>query len=204
MSIDPAGLERLEILRGPATLLYGSNAVGGVVNAITPHETFMMSSAAGFRGQITTDVGSADAAAGGNGSFQLGQGRWILWGGGGGRRADDYDTPEGTVANSATALRNGRVGVGFAGATAFFSAGFQIEDGRYGVPFAGAFEANAEVGARTADELPAIDLDHQRRSVRVDAGLRDLSNRAVDAVRVAVSQLDWHHEERLRSRMAST
>ena len=27
-------------MKGPATLLYGSNAIGGVVNAITPQETF--------------------------------------------------------------------------------------------------------------------------------------------------------------------
>ena len=195
VSIDPAGLERLEIVRGPATLLYGSNAVGGVVNAITPHETFMTSLTDGVRGQTTIDAGSADAAVGGNGSFQLGHGRWMLWAGGGGRRTDDYDTPEGTVPNSKTELRNGRAGVGFAGATAFFSTGFQIEDGRYGVPFAGAFEANADVGAGTADEPPAIDLDHQRRSIRLDAGLRNLNNRAIDAVRATVSYLDWHHEE---------
>ncbi len=34
VSIDPLVLERIEVVRGPATLLYGSNAVGGVVNAL--------------------------------------------------------------------------------------------------------------------------------------------------------------------------
>jgi iron complex outermembrane recepter protein len=32
--IDPLVIERIEVLRGPAALLYGGNAVGGVVNAI--------------------------------------------------------------------------------------------------------------------------------------------------------------------------
>ena len=32
--IDPLVVERLEVLRGPAALLYGGNAIGGVVNAI--------------------------------------------------------------------------------------------------------------------------------------------------------------------------
>ncbi|MDP1791898.1 MAG: TonB-dependent receptor plug domain-containing protein, partial [Methylibium sp.] len=32
--IDPLVVERLEVLRGPAALLYGGSAVGGVVNAI--------------------------------------------------------------------------------------------------------------------------------------------------------------------------
>ena len=34
MPIDPLVVERIEVLRGPAALLYGGSAVGGVVNAI--------------------------------------------------------------------------------------------------------------------------------------------------------------------------
>ncbi len=33
--MDVSTLDRLEVVRGPATLLYGSNAIGGVVNAVT-------------------------------------------------------------------------------------------------------------------------------------------------------------------------
>ena len=32
--INPADIERIEVLRGPATLLYGSGAIGGVVNVV--------------------------------------------------------------------------------------------------------------------------------------------------------------------------
>jgi iron complex outermembrane recepter protein len=35
VSIEPFLVERIEVVRGPASLLYGSNAVGGVVNVIT-------------------------------------------------------------------------------------------------------------------------------------------------------------------------
>ena len=37
MTIDPNSAERIEIVRGPATLLYGSGVVGGLINIITPH-----------------------------------------------------------------------------------------------------------------------------------------------------------------------
>ena len=50
VTIDPANLERIEIVKGPATLLYGSNAVGGVVNAISPQDSFRRSQPQGLRG----------------------------------------------------------------------------------------------------------------------------------------------------------
>lgn len=63
---DPLGAERIEILRGPATLAYGGGAAGGVVNVIDgfiveqiPDETF---SAAGYAGYTTADEGKTAAA----------------------------------------------------------------------------------------------------------------------------------------------
>ena len=50
VSIDPASLERLEVVKGPATLLYGSNAIGGVVNAISPQDAFRASPFTGVLG----------------------------------------------------------------------------------------------------------------------------------------------------------
>ena len=35
ISIDPLAAERIEVVRGPASLLYGNNALGGVVNVIS-------------------------------------------------------------------------------------------------------------------------------------------------------------------------
>ena len=35
VAINPVAAERIEVVRGPATLLYGANAIGGLVNVIT-------------------------------------------------------------------------------------------------------------------------------------------------------------------------
>ncbi len=34
-NVDPANIERIEVIKGPASVLYGSDAIGGVVNIIT-------------------------------------------------------------------------------------------------------------------------------------------------------------------------
>ena len=108
VTIDPNSAERIEIVRGPATLLYGSNAVGGLVNVITPHESYRESLFEGTRAQFGTDGGSANRQAGTNGSLQRSQGNVLVWAGGSLRRSGDYDTPEGTIENSATELRTER------------------------------------------------------------------------------------------------
>jgi len=60
VSTDPNGLDRIEVVRGPATLIYGSNSVGGVVNAVTPNESVKDGLLAGTRGQANFDTGSAN------------------------------------------------------------------------------------------------------------------------------------------------
>ena len=131
-------------MRGPATLLYGPNAVGGVVNVITPHESYRGSLLDGTRAQFSADVGSANAQAGSNFGLQHARGGVRYWAGGGTRRTDDYATPEGTVENSATESSSVRAGVGWSGDRLFASAGVTANGGRYGVPFAGEFHGHHE------------------------------------------------------------
>ncbi|MBW7894271.1 MAG: TonB-dependent receptor [Opitutaceae bacterium] len=73
VALDPLLIERVEVVRGPAALLYGGNAVGGVVNVITHriHETLPDHPLAGrfeVRTQSVNDEQSAgivlDGAAG--------------------------------------------------------------------------------------------------------------------------------------------
>ncbi|MDQ3069423.1 MAG: TonB-dependent receptor [Acidobacteriota bacterium] len=184
-SIDPASLQRLEVVKGPATLLYGSNALGGVVNAISPQESFRTAPFKGVLGGLTFDGGTANEQAGANGSVQYGTGPWLFWGNAGARRTDDYDTPAGTVANSGTRLANGGGGLGWNGTRGFFGAGVKVERSRFGVPFAGSFEGGE------AD----IDLESRRTEIRVDGGLRNLANGFVESAKVVMSVLDYQHKE---------
>ncbi len=208
VTIDPNSAERIEIVRGPATLLYGSNAVGGLVNVVTPHESYRESRFVGTRAQFNVDGGSANQQVGTNASVQHGQGNVLVWAGASARRTDDYQTPLGTIGNSATELINGRTGVGYFGDRFFTSGGITLEDGRYGVPFADEFHGHGqdadEAGHEGEDghaeeeahaEEVSIDLDSRRRVGRFDIGVRNLDNRAIDGARVSLSLIDWQHDE---------
>lgn len=193
VSIDSASLDRLEVVKGPATLLYGSNAIGGVVNAVSPQDAFRVSPFVGSLGGLTFDTSSADSAVGVNGSLQYGQGGWTVWAGGGARRHGDYRSPEGTIDNSASRLASGRAGVGYVGNRSFFSAGVGFEDGRFGIPFAGLFHGHE--GEEAAEGDAEVDISSLRRNVRLDAGLRNLSNAFLDTARLTLSYTKYDHDE---------
>jgi len=186
VSIAPGGLQRLEVVRGPATLLYGSNAIGGVVNAITPQDAFRSNPFEGMLGGVTTEAGSADGSAGATGSVQFGRDGWTMWAGGGARRSGDYETPNTTVFNSGSRLQSGRFGFGYTGASRFFSVSGSVEDSRFGIPFAGLFEGEPDA---------EIDIDALRRDIRVDFGARHLAGAFLDSAKVTVTYTDYAHNE---------
>lgn len=193
VAVDPAGLERLEVVRGPATLLFGSNAIGGVVNAITPQEAFRQTPFKGILGGVSLDAGSANAQAGGNASVQYGRGSWTVWAGGGARRTGDYDTPVGTIENSKSEIGSGRVGVAWAGTRGFWGVGGDLERQRFGVPFAGEFHGHHDEAGGGGDELN-IDIRSRRRNVRIDAGVRHLAG-FVENLKFVLDATRYTHEE---------
>ncbi len=195
--INTATLDRLEVVKGPATLLYGSNALGGVVNAITRHHAVHEHPHQGVRGFISSSAGSANALAGGGAGFEYGHGAWMIWGGASGQRSGDYSTPIGPVGNSKTRVANGQVGTGWYGAKTFFSLGFIADDGVNGVPFATEFEA-AEEGdgpeAQGEGEKERIQLEARRQALNFTWGVRKI-NSAVENFRLSLNFTQWGHDE---------
>ena len=62
-AIDPLAVERIEVLRGPAALLYGGNATGGVVNTIDNRIPRVVPAGFGGRAELRAG-GAADERAG--------------------------------------------------------------------------------------------------------------------------------------------
>jgi iron complex outermembrane receptor protein len=98
VTVNPASAQRIEVVRGPATLLYGANAIGGLVNVIT--EDIPTRAINGTSGNITFDLGSAADEGGAAVDFRAGTGKVAFHAAGGGRRSGDVQTPEGELTNS--------------------------------------------------------------------------------------------------------
>ncbi|HVT39183.1 MAG TPA: TonB-dependent receptor [Gemmatimonadaceae bacterium] len=109
--IDVSAVERVEVVRGPASVLYGTDAIGGVINLITRapaygHGPPATTGRLGYRYGSAGDLGKADGSLAG----RAGLFAWQL--GGSWRRAANYDSPAGTfgnvrLANDATVIGTG-------------------------------------------------------------------------------------------------
>ncbi len=196
-SLDPSSLDRLEVVKGPATLLYGSNAIGGVVNAVTGHHQIHDHPHQGLRGYTTGFGGSANGQAGGAAGFDLGIGNWLVWGSGSAQRTGDYNTPEGKVENSRTRISNSSGGLSWFGSKTFFDIGYRYEEGKYGVPFAAEFEGHGheeEEEGEEHEEHGDISLGFRRHNFRFGTGWKDLDF-ALPSFRLSINYADWQHKE---------
>ncbi|MCW5964470.1 MAG: TonB-dependent receptor [Bryobacterales bacterium] len=221
--LNVASAERVEIIRGPATLLYGSNAIGGVVNMVGfgnhlhqhKHET--------LSGNLTFASGTTNGLAAGSGGFEFGKNGWLLWGGGGGQRTSDYNTPQGRIDNSATDSRNSYGGFGKYGEKAYFNFEYNYGEGNYGVPFAAEFHGHhhdddddhhderrvsalqkrSSLIRRSEDDHDDhedhhdeehISIGWRRHNVRSEFGLTKMPGFA-ENFRLVMNYSDWNHRE---------
>lgn len=131
--VNPASAERIEVVRGPATLLYGANAIGGLVNVIT--DQIPTAPVRGTAGRFTFDAGSNAEEGAGAGDLHFGNGTWAMHLGGGGRRVGEFSTPDGRVENSQSRAGFFSVGGAWTGARTYVGASFAYDDTKYGIPF---------------------------------------------------------------------
>lgn len=162
--IDTLGVERIEVVKGPGTLLYGSNAIGGVVNAISNHED---SAHDGVRGYATVLGGTANKQFGTSGGLEYGYKNFMAWGNGSYQNTGDYNTPLFKVPNSASRSASTSVGMGYFNDKGFFTGQFNYDNRRYGIPFAGLFEGEPDA---------EIDLDMRSYNFRLNGGFREVDS----------------------------
>ncbi len=155
VAIEPLATDRIEVVRGPASLLYGSSAIGGVVNLLTQDVPYHWEEGAG--GKLGIQGATVNSMAGLFGRFIYGHGNMAYTGRISYRTGGSTQTPSGMM--DGTDMRNfeGSLGMGFMhgrmrGGVALFAT-----DMIYGIP----------EGIDNPDERVEIRLQKQMGHVRI-------------------------------------
>lgn len=141
MTIDPLSAERIEVIRGPATLLYGNNALGGVVNVLTSDIPRELPGQASWRGALQAESAYPGGGISLGGALPLAA-RWAMSLRGGARQSGDTRTPHdpsdpedrGRVRNTQSQNRNGSMGIAYFGEMLEAGASVKGYDFSYGLP----------------------------------------------------------------------
>lgn len=144
VTLDPLVAERVEIVRGPAALLYGGNATGGVVNVID--NRIPRVAADGLSGRAEVRLGGAAREKAGSALLEGGANGFNWHVDVAGRNSEDLRTPRfnaptedgGSVstrhiANSDGQSRSGAVGASWADADGYIGASVDRYENDYGV-----------------------------------------------------------------------
>ncbi|MFW5825100.1 MAG: TonB-dependent receptor [Marinobacter sp.] len=91
-------LDTVEVVKGPASVLHGTGAMGGAVNLRTPEAGF--SEQPGTRGRFTGSTGTVDSSLAGGALLEMSSRNHGLVLGAAAKDVDDYETPDGDVENS--------------------------------------------------------------------------------------------------------
>lgn len=186
VSIEPLLVKRVEVLRGPATLLYGSSAIGGVVNIVGREIPREQVGPDGYEGAFQASYDSVSEGKTALGYVTVGGDQWALSVTGLTRETEDYEISgeaeelSGELENSF--VENDAYSLGstwFFAKEHYFGFAYSRSDSLYGVP---------------GDPAETVTIDLERR--RYDAELMLVEpNDWIEAARVRFGYTDYEHTE---------
>ena len=213
--IDPLATSQIEVIRGPATLRYGSTSIGGVVSAANnripdalpscaaaPFQTYGLPVKAPIANNVApgcmtvetrTAVSSADRGVEGGILLDAGGNNVAVHADAFGRKASDYNVPSYPYLNNPNQPFNGRQPNSAAQASGASVGGSYIFDG--------GFIGAAITQNDSLYRIPGIDgADHQ---TRIDAHQTKFTAKgeyrpdaaAIDAIRFWAGATDYKHNE---------
>jgi len=191
---DPFIAEQIEVIRGPATVLYGAGAIGGVVNVIDhriPKEPLD-----GVTGRGELRYGGAEREKGGVAVVDVGNGMIAIHADAYQRKTEDLSIPGYAVtrrgeADGGERVRKGRlVNSGAESNGGAFGASLTFDKGHIGVSVS---TAASKYGVPTGtSELTNIDMLSQR--TELSSEVRELGT-FVERIKFRMAHTDYQHTE---------
>lgn len=195
VAVEASTAQQIEILRGPAALLYGSGAIGGLVNVVNQRIPKALPTQA--TGEAELRFGSADNEKSLSLSTDASAGSIALHLDGNLRDADNYDIPgfavrndpgsaEGTLPSSFARAHSLGIGASHIADWGHIGASVDVKRDRYGIP---------------TDEQSFIKLSQTRFDLD---GLIRNPFAAFSALSFKIGQSDYRHTEYLQDGTATT
>jgi iron complex outermembrane receptor protein len=194
VGIDPLIIEQIDVVRGPAALLYGGSAMGGVVNAIDhriPKEQLN-----GVTGRAETRFGGPDSTRNGAAVIDIGNGQIAIHADAYTRKTSDLDIPgyavsrrkseqpngparenRGKLVNSSADGDGGALGAALTFDNGYIGASFSTLNNNYGV---------------VAEEDVRIDMQSDRWDIASE--FTDLGG-LINRVKFRIAHTDYEHRE---------
>jgi iron complex outermembrane recepter protein len=190
VAIDPLTARRIEVVRGPMSLLYGSSALGGVVNIV--RDEIPSDRHEHVHGIATVQGSTVNSGLTGGGSMNVPAGPFVLRFEGSGRTAGDVSTPVGDLVNTSVRLYNAAAGAAWINGWGHAGASYRYYSNDYGIP-----------GGFVGGHAQGVDIEMRRHSVRGEVEAhRDGS--LISTLSVTGGFTDYSHAELDRSGNAAT
>ena len=207
VAVDPAEARRIEIVRGPSTLVFGGSAIGGVVNIIDdriPTEP----AEGGMDGHISAQASTVDDGTSFGARLKTNAGPLVFTADAFTRSASDYDVPvfpesqrlldeegeeagdERTVGNTFVDLDQYGAGVSWIGPRGYLGASVKRVETTYGVP--GQAHEPDPLDPDAEEESVSIGLEQTRIDVR---GEWAFDTGPISAARLSAGWADYAHTE---------
>ena len=129
-NVDTEDAERVEVIRGPASVLYGSDALGGVVNVVTKELPEAIGRPAWGSATISTSYSTNNQQPDGTVAVEGASGGLAARASFTGRTSDDIRTPAGPLFNSGNRSLGGTGSVGYRGDWGSVNASYTHRDER--------------------------------------------------------------------------
>lgn len=181
--IDPFAADRVEVVRGPATLRYGSQAIGGVVS-VENNRIPMFIPPRGYSAEVRGGLSSGDLGRDGAFKVTSGAGNVAVHVDAFRRRTFDYDTPHGVQANTFVDAKGVALGSSWIWADGYFGVSWSRYQSLYGIP-----------GEEAEDAKPRIDMLQDKLIAKGEWRVRD---HGIEAIRLWLGSSRYGHNEVVR------
>jgi iron complex outermembrane receptor protein len=182
VAIEPVTAKQFEVVRGPMSLLYGSSALGGVVNVI--REEIPTSLPTHLQGSTSLEASSVNTGGSFGGYAVTHKGRTALRAEASARKSGNMRTPVGTLGNTGAGTYGGALSAALIGEHAHTGASYRFYLNDYGVP--GGFQGAHPNG---------VDIHMRRHSVRLETERHSGSAEAPAVFRATSQFTGYAHEE---------